>query len=96
MEKGGGGDGLFFDDDDKENKKRGKRLVRAVAEVNCPVGCGLRIVFFKKMDDEREIVWRRNERGGSKFLPAIRGSAVGVRRRHVETNELRVWICFFA
>lgn len=52
--------------------------------------------FFKKMDDEREIVWRRNERGGSKFLPAIRGSAVGVRRRHVETNELRVWICFFA
>lgn len=54
------------------------------------------LVFFKKMDDEREIVWRRNERGGSKFLPAIRGSAVGVRRRHVETNELRVWICFFA
>lgn len=52
--------------------------------------------FFFKMDDEREIVWRRNERGGSKFLPAIRGSAVGVRRRHVETNELRVWICFFA
>jgi len=46
MEKGGGGGGLFFDDDDKENKKRGKRLVRAVAEVNCPVGCGLRIGFF--------------------------------------------------
>lgn len=45
------------------------------------------LVFFKKMDDEREIVWR---------MPAIRGSAVGVRRRHVETNELRVWICFFA
>ena len=49
MEKGGGGGGLFFDDDDdndKENKKKGKRLVRAVAEANCPVGCGLRIGFF--------------------------------------------------